>query len=109
MALLDQSPPHHPVDREHQYHARDADHEEEAQEIDLHHLLLTEDRTEHGEQHVRCDASRERGHRLQPGGTGVDGGRQRARGVPEEASDQGREAEGSRQDEVEGESRPKIR
>ena len=79
VALPGQGPPHQPVDREDEHDARDADDDEERQEVDLHHLLLSEDRAEHGEQHVRCDAPRERGHRLEPGRPGVDRRRQRRR------------------------------
>ena len=83
-----------------------AHHQDEGQEVDLHHLLLSEDGAEHGEQHVRCDAPRDRGHRLEPGRPGVDGRRERPDGEAQQAADQGRQPEGGRQDEVEGQPGP---
>ena len=85
-----------------------ADHEDEGQEVDLDHLLLSEDRTEHGEQHVRCDAPRDRGHRLEPRRPGVHGRREDAHGEAQQAADQGGQTEGGGQDQVEGQPRPEA-
>ncbi len=74
--------------------AGDGDDDEQGEEVDLHHLLLAEDGTEHGEQHVSRHAPDNRGHRLQPDGTFVDGRRGCADGIAEQAAHQGAQAEG---------------